>query len=72
LLKKYGRLGDFKFLKCFVEHFKWGLMGTNTLTNRSMEDRGTESNVDYDSLAQEISERKISSKWPRNCSCGIW
>ena len=29
-----------------------------------------ERNVDYDSQAQEVSEKKIS-KWPRECSCDI-
>ena len=34
----------------------------------SMEDRGAESNVDYDGLAQEASQEKNITNQPRDCS----
>ena len=46
-----------------------GLMG-NTI--RNVEDIGAESNVDYDSLVQEVSEERNISKWPRDCYCDIF
>lgn len=40
-------------------------------TSRRMQDSGTESNIDYESLVQEISEEKNISEWPRDCSHDI-
>lgn len=40
-------------------------------TSRSMEDSGTEINVDYESLGQEASEEMNINKWPRDCSCDM-
>ena len=39
--------------------------------SRNMEGSGAESNGDYDGPAQYVSEGKNTSKWPRNCSCGV-
>ena len=47
-----------------VECFKWGLMSDSS---RSMEDTGTESEVDYDGLVWEVSEEK-NVKWDSDCS----
>ena len=49
-----------------MECFKQGTLGNTT---RNIEDSGTESNVDYDSPAQEVSENIIT--WPRDHSCEI-
>ncbi|MGE9574538.1 hypothetical protein ACQP3C_26175 [Escherichia coli] len=40
-------------------------------TNRRLENNAVDTNVDYDSLAQEVSEEKNFSMLPRDCSCNI-
>ena len=51
-----------------VKYFLWGLMG---FTRSSIKDSDAENNVDYDSPAQEVSEEKNVSLWPRDYSCDI-
>lgn len=51
-----------------VEHFKMGLIGHSS---GNMQDSRAESDVSYDSLAQEISESTNYSNWFRNNSCSI-
>ena len=36
-----------------AEHYRWGLLGH---TNRSIEDKGADGDLNYGGLAQEISE----------------
>ena len=47
-----------------VEYFKWGLM---SYASRNMENRDVESNVDDEGRAQDVSEEKNVSMWPRDC-----
>ena len=50
-----------------AECFKRGLTG---LSDRNMEDSDAEGDLNCGVPAQEISEEKNVSMWPRNCSCG--
>jgi len=53
-----------------VEYFECDLDLTGH-TSKSMEDNGTESNVDYDGMAQEVLKGKNIGMWPREYSCYI-
>lgn len=50
------------------EHFKWDLMDN---PGRDTGDSRAESNLNYESPAQEVSGRTKISKCPRDCSCAF-
>lgn len=52
-----------------VECFKWDLMGH---PSRNVEDLVAESDLNSADLAQEGSEKKKFSVWPRHCFVGFW
>jgi len=51
-----------------TEHIKRGLMGH---TSRNMEDSSDEGDLKHGGQAQEVSEEKNFSMWPRYHSCDI-
>ena len=64
-----GRMWIFWFwIRKAIEHFKWSIIAhPSCIREESM----ANSNVDYESLAQEVSKEKRISQWPRDYSCDV-